>query len=81
MRGSLFQIIIFIGLTASWEEKSFHNDVDLCYMYDKYTWQRRSLFIRDKPILSSEMSHKDYDCKGSVDKKKTLVVVGLGTKT
>jgi hypothetical protein len=28
------------------------------------------LFIRDKPILSSErMLHKDYDRKGSVEKK------------
>jgi hypothetical protein len=28
-----------------------------------------SIFIRDKPILSSEgMLHKDYDSKGSVEK-------------
>jgi hypothetical protein len=43
-----------------------HNHVDLCYMY---TWQRQSLFIRDKLILSSEMLHKDYDHKCSVEKK------------
>jgi hypothetical protein len=40
-----------------------------CYMCDTYTWQRRSLFVRDKPTLSSErMLHKDYDRKGSVEK-------------
>jgi hypothetical protein len=32
--------------------------------------ERPSIFIRDKPILSSEkMLHKDYDCKGSVKKR------------
>jgi hypothetical protein len=38
--------------------------------------------MRDKNILSSEMLHKDYDRKGSVAKKKKLVVVlkGLGAK-
>jgi hypothetical protein len=44
----------------------------------------RSLFIRDKPILSSEkILHKDYDRKGSVAKKKSLVVIlkDLGAKT
>jgi hypothetical protein len=31
---------------------------------------KRSLFIKDKPILSSErMLHKDYGRKGSVEKK------------
>jgi hypothetical protein len=46
------------------------NHVDLCCMCDTYIWQRRSLFIRDKHILSSEKSlHKDYDCKGSVERK------------
>jgi hypothetical protein len=44
------------------------------------------LFIRDKPILSSErMLHKDYDCKGSVVKKEknnlVVAVKGLGTGT
>jgi hypothetical protein len=39
-------------------------------MCDTYTWQRRSLIIRDKPILSSErILHKDYDRKVSVEKK------------
>jgi hypothetical protein len=49
-----------------------------------YTWQRPSIFIRDKPILSSErMLHKDYDCKGSVAKEKTLIMSlkRLGAKT
>jgi hypothetical protein len=37
---------------------------------DTNTWQRSSLLIRDKPILSSEMMlDKDYDSKGSVAKK------------
>jgi hypothetical protein len=36
-------------------------------MCDTYTWRKPSLFIRDKPICSSErMLHKDYDRKGSV---------------
>jgi hypothetical protein len=36
-----------------------------------YTGQRPSIFIRDRPIFSSErMLHKDYDRKGSVAKKK-----------
>jgi hypothetical protein len=48
-------------------------------MCDTYTWQSPSLCIRDKPILSS---HKDYDRKGSVAKKKKIVVIlkGLGAK-
>jgi hypothetical protein len=40
--------------------------------------------IRDTPIFSSErMLHKAYDFKGSVEKKKTLVMIlkRLGTKT
>jgi hypothetical protein len=39
------------------------------------------LFIRDKPTLSSEMLHKDYDIK--LQKKVSLVVnlKGLGAKT
>jgi hypothetical protein len=43
-----------------------------------------SIFIKDKSILSSEkMLHKDYDYKGSVGKRKSLVVslTGLGAKT
>jgi hypothetical protein len=39
-------------------------------MCDTYTWQRPSIFIRDKPIISSErMLHKDYDLKGWVAKE------------
>jgi hypothetical protein len=50
-----------------------HNHVDLCYMCDTYTLQMRSLFIRDKSILSPEkMLHKDYDRKDSVANKKFL---------
>jgi hypothetical protein len=44
-------------------------------MYDMYTWQKWNLFTRDKPILSSEMLHKVYDHKGSVEIKKYLVVI------
>jgi hypothetical protein len=40
----------------------------LCLRYARL--KRRSPFIRDKPILSSEkMLHKDYGRKGSVAKK------------
>jgi hypothetical protein len=44
---------------------------------------KRSLFLREKPILSLErMLHKDCERKGSVAKKKSLVVIlkGLGPK-
>jgi hypothetical protein len=46
--------------------------------------ERPGVFIADKPILSSEkMLHKNYDRKGSVEKKKCLVVIlkGLDAKT
>jgi hypothetical protein len=37
-----------------------------------YTWQSDIIFIRDKPILSSErMLHKDYDRRGSVKKNES----------
>jgi hypothetical protein len=42
------------------------------------------MFIKDKPIFSSErMLHKGYDRKGSVEKKKFLFVslTGLEAKT
>jgi hypothetical protein len=40
-----------------------------CYMCETYTRRRRSLFIREKPILSlGGMLHKKYDNKGSVAK-------------
>jgi hypothetical protein len=45
--------------------------------------ERPSIFIREKPILSSErVLPKDCDCKGSVGKKKSLVMSlkGLGSK-
>jgi hypothetical protein len=47
------------------------------------TDERASIFIRDKPIFLSEMLHKDYDRKGSVEKNKSLVtsLKGLGAKT
>jgi hypothetical protein len=53
-------------------------------MRDTYTWQRPSLFTREKTILSSDnMSRKGYGRKGSVEKKKSLVVIltGFGAKT
>jgi hypothetical protein len=41
-------------------------------MYDMYTWQRPSIFIREKPIFSSErLLHKDYEGNGSVAKKNS----------
>jgi hypothetical protein len=47
--------------------------------------ERPSIFIRDKPIFSSErMVHKDYGRKGSVGRGEKVVVVrlkGLGAKT
>jgi hypothetical protein len=46
--------------------------------------ERRNLFISDKHTLSSgKMLYKDCDRKGSVAKKKYLVMnlKGLGTKT
>jgi hypothetical protein len=57
-------------------------------MYVIRTFDKRpSIFIRDKPIFSSErMLHKDYDSKDSVAKKIyiriSLVVFlkGLGAK-
>jgi hypothetical protein len=50
----------------------------ICYMCYTYTWQRRSIFIIDNLILSSEtMLHKDYDSKGSVAKRK---IFGRGSQ-
>jgi hypothetical protein len=52
-------------------------------MFDTYTSQRPSIFIRDKSLLSSErVLHKDYYRKSSAV-KKTLVGIlkGLGAKT
>jgi hypothetical protein len=40
-----------------------------------------SLFITDKPISSQRMLHKDYDRKGSVEKKSLVVSLkGLDAK-
>jgi hypothetical protein len=50
----------------------------------KYTLDERpGVFIRDKPIFSSErMLHKDYNRKGSVGKKSQVVgLKGLDAKT
>jgi hypothetical protein len=62
-----------------------HNNVDLYYMCDTYTWQRPGLFIWDNPIFLSEKTlHKDYDWKGSVVQKKNPLIMslkGLGVKT
>jgi hypothetical protein len=46
--------------------------------------KKRHLFIRGKPILSSERTlREDYNLKGSVAKRKYLVVIlrGLDSKT
>jgi hypothetical protein len=41
-----------------------------CYMCEMLLDERPSIFIRDKPIFSSErMLHKDYYSKGSVQKR------------
>jgi hypothetical protein len=40
----------------------------LCVRYVHLTKAKQSLFIRDKAILESEKSHKDYDRKGAVEK-------------
>jgi hypothetical protein len=54
-------------------------------MCAKRTLNRRpSIFIRDNPIFSSErMLHKDYDRKGLVEVKKSVVVSlkGFAAKT
>jgi hypothetical protein len=45
--------------------------------------ERPSIFIRDKLIFSSDrMLHKDYNCKGLVEKKSLVVSLkGLDPKT
>jgi hypothetical protein len=58
----------------------FINVLYVLYVY----LTRPSIFIRDKPIPSSErMLHKGYDRKGSVERSKSLVVIlkKLGAKT
>jgi hypothetical protein len=48
-----------------------------------YVLFRRNVYIRDKHILCSErILYKDYDRKGSVEKKSVVVSLkGLGAKT
>jgi hypothetical protein len=59
-----------------------HNHADLHYMCDYIHLTKAKPINRDKPILSSEMLHKDYECKGSAaKKKKTVNLKGLGAKT
>jgi hypothetical protein len=49
----------------------FNNMLDVRYIH--FTKAKRSLFIRDKPILSSErILHKNYGGKGSVAEEKSL---------
>jgi hypothetical protein len=45
--------------------------------------ERPCIFIEDKPVLSSErMLHKDYNRRGSVEKKYLVVrLKGLDAKT
>jgi hypothetical protein len=53
-------------------------------MCAKCTLERPGIFIRDKPLFSSErMVHKDYYRKGSVGKKRSQVLnlKGLDAKT
>jgi hypothetical protein len=46
-----------------------HNHIDLYYMCDTYTWQRRSLFVRDKTSSCQRGCYiKDYTRKGLVAK-------------
>jgi hypothetical protein len=38
-----------------------------------YTWRKAKYIHKRQSIFSSErMLHKDYDCKGSVEKKKEI---------
>jgi hypothetical protein len=42
------------------------------------------MFVRDKPISSERMLHKDYYCKGSVESTERALVLnvkGLEAKT
>jgi hypothetical protein len=47
------------------------------YMCDTYTWRKaKHIYIRDKPIFSSErMLHKDCDRNNSVGKRMCVVVI------
>jgi hypothetical protein len=44
--------------------------------------ERPRIFIRGKPIFSSErMLHKDYYCRSSVEKSLVMGLEGLDAKT
>jgi hypothetical protein len=65
--------------TAIMEAAFSTQSVSRCYKQGQLA--RRSLFIGEKRVLSSEkMLHKDYDRKGSVA-KKNVTLEGLGAKT
>jgi hypothetical protein len=58
------------GLVYSGQGRIFNNMLYVRYIH--LTKATQSLFMRDKPIVSSQrMLHKDYGHKGSVAKKKT----------
>jgi hypothetical protein len=42
-----------------------------CYMSDAYTWRKaKHIHKRETHLpVRERMSHKDYDCRGSVEKK------------
>jgi hypothetical protein len=64
-----------------WNERVANN---LLYVRYVHLTKTPSIFTQDKPIFSSKrMLLKDYDRKGSVAKKKSLVVnlKGLDAKT
>jgi hypothetical protein len=50
------------------QKEEFFSNMHMCALRTLY--KRPSIFIREKLIFSSErMLHKDYDSKGSVEKK------------
>jgi hypothetical protein len=59
-------------------EEIFHNMLYVRYVY----LTRPSIFIRNKPILTSEMMlYKGYDSEGSVKKSLVVSLKGLCAKT
>jgi hypothetical protein len=57
------------GLTNIAKGRIFDNTLHMRYVHLKRA--KQNLFIRDKPILSSDrMLHEDYGRKGSIVKKK-----------
>ena len=70
-------------LLHAWPHKTLCDQLRRCFGAIYTLVERPSIFIRDKPIFSSErLLHKDYDRKGSVVKEIFLVVIlkGLGPK-